>query len=412
MALLVAQARRLEPLGWTVVPTKSGYIIRNPHGGTAGLHTSGGSDTRGLNNTIADLNLIGFAADLATLDKQNTSRRRSALNTARVSAQQKLAAPADANGAAAVHASLASDDVARPAGYRGMHTRTEQISPERARELADRPFTATTSDGAPLRQRRRDTNHIAWLRGIIDRGDWLETPEGLSVCTDGSILDGQHRLEAIASSETGRTVTMRVTYNVPADVFVILNTGKNRSAPDVVGMVGHESALMLVSALKLVYHYTMWRDTSDWPTWPSWSKIKLTNQIVVECAARWPDMPDHVRVGTNTGTKTHMIGASIAAFRHLTLEAWPDGQESLDEFCEQLRTGENLRAGDPALTLRNWAARTPPRTILHRRETLLLVLLKCWAAHATGKKVGTIPHHDTTKAMPLPYSPRRRRSGD
>jgi hypothetical protein len=131
---------------------------------------------------------------------------------------------------------------------------------------------------------------------------------------------------------------------------------------------------------------------------------------VVAASRHYPTLPDHLREAHNMTRVSKMVTASLAAFRVISADAWPAGITTLKEFCEDLRPDMQervLKHGNPALTLRNYALRTPARQIPHRREMLLLLLLRHFAAYAAGKEIRAVQAH-VTALMPLPYTPPKR----
>ena len=419
VADIVGSARRLEPLGWSLRPVKGGHRIINPEGKGVTIHTSGGSDWRTGPNTAADLRALGFDEALRTLARTAETNRQATLQAvqdageaALFEAEQAATAPSGAPAPAVAFSSTASDDIPRPSGVRGLITRTETITPERAAELVSRPLTARTSDGALLTQRKIKPKQVDKLVGIIKASEWKLTPDGLSIAPDGSILNGQHRLRAIA--QAGIPVDVRVTYNVDPDTFAAIDTNVVRGTADALTMHGgwkSGNATTASSALKLLtcYHEMMERPTSARP-WRTWNATPMSNDSIVAAAKRWPELGEHLRVAHNTATPSKLIAASLTAFRQISAEAWPAGIEVLDNFCDDLRPDKQeriLTKGNAALTLRNWAARPAAKAVTSRRETQLLLLLRHFRAYAAGKPLGAVILHDDD-TMPKPYVPTTR----
>jgi hypothetical protein len=90
-----------------------------------------------------------------------------------------------------------------------MHTHVETITPERARALLG------SNGNRPLRK----TRVLAFVE-VLKRGHWRLSHQGIAIAADGRVLDGQHRLAAIAEADV--TVQMCVTYDVPPECVVRL----------------------------------------------------------------------------------------------------------------------------------------------------------------------------------------------
>jgi hypothetical protein len=88
----------------------------------------------------------------------------------------------------------------------------------------------------------RYTNDI-----INDR--WVEdTGELIKVATDGSILDGQHRLSAIVKANKG--IYIHIATDVSKDVFQVIDSGKSRSSADVLQIAGVLNAKRVASFIQ------------------------------------------------------------------------------------------------------------------------------------------------------------------
>jgi len=65
---------------------------------------------------------------------------------------------------------------------------------------------------------------------LLESGLWKRTHQGIAFTREGVLLDGQHRLFAII--QTGKTVTMLVFINEPAENYEFIDCGRNRSNLD------------------------------------------------------------------------------------------------------------------------------------------------------------------------------------
>jgi len=98
------------------------------------------------------------------------------------------------------------------------------ITPERAKELlANNPIN-------------RDVNkaNLLFLKKQLTDGKWLLNGETIKVASDGTLLDGQHRL--IACAESGIPMPSLFIANVQKETMHTIDTGRNRRGCDVVSM--------------------------------------------------------------------------------------------------------------------------------------------------------------------------------
>lgn len=75
---------------------------------------------------------------------------------------------------------------------------------------------------------------VAHYARLIEAGKWVVTHQGLAISENGSLLDGQHRLAAIA--KTGIAVEMMITTGLPDSIFSALDSGLTRTITDRTGL--------------------------------------------------------------------------------------------------------------------------------------------------------------------------------
>lgn len=109
-----------------------------------------------------------------------------------------------------------------------MKTAIETISPDKARKYLDGNY-----GNRVVRQ--------AWvenLAGMMQRGEWRATHQGIAFTKDGRLLDGQHRLLAIMRS--GKNIDMMVTRDMDEASFRHIDGGRTRSNADRIKLVEDE----------------------------------------------------------------------------------------------------------------------------------------------------------------------------
>ncbi len=88
------------------------------------------------------------------------------------------------------------------------------------------------SHNRPLRKQ-----YVRELRRDLDEGRWDDrTHQGIAFAPDGTLLDGQHRLSAIA--EGTHAVWMWVSYDVPPETFKVIDQGLRRTGGQILAMSG------------------------------------------------------------------------------------------------------------------------------------------------------------------------------
>lgn len=177
-----------------------------------------------------------------------------------------------------------------------MYTVTAKISPDDARE-----YLAANFDGNRNISQRRVDRYANDMR----EGRWQLSHQGIAFDTDSHLIDGQHRLAAVAQS--GVTVEMNISYDVPRESFTTMDqhhvrtvasfmTGKN---------AGFRAALLRAAAIFEKRDYKVASAHLSGP--------RITPQEVIAFAERNQDAVDYasqysplaqkygVRFGRTTG---------------------------------------------------------------------------------------------------------------
>lgn len=93
------------------------------------------------------------------------------------------------------------------------------------------------------------------MAAAIRRGEWITTHQGIAFSESGRLIDGQHRLKAIALAN--RQVDVFVFNGVPEQAFSVLDIGVKRTVADTTGLSKKTSeAARFLTALKFGGSYT------------------------------------------------------------------------------------------------------------------------------------------------------------
>lgn len=117
----------------------------------------------------------------------------------------------------------------------------ELITPKIAEKLLKR-----NKSNRPLRE--MDVDNYA---DEINNDHWFVTNNGIGICEDGTLMDGQHRLNAIIKSGIAQEIT--VVRNIKAEAASIIDTGRKRRLEDFLAMGGYQNYSVLSGAARLIY---------------------------------------------------------------------------------------------------------------------------------------------------------------
>lgn len=129
----------------------------------------------------------------------------------------------------------------------GITVQYEEITPEVARAMLEK-----NTENRALREGR-----VLALERDIRSGKFFHTHQGVAFNTNGTLVDGQHRLAAVVRA--GIPVTMQVTRGLPVESKPVIDTGAKRTVADVLAFGGYQNTMVMASIVKMHLLYS--RDT-------------------------------------------------------------------------------------------------------------------------------------------------------
>jgi hypothetical protein len=213
----------------------------------------------------------------------------------------------------------------------------------------------------------------------VTQGKWRKTGQGISVSTSGRLLDGQTRLYAVVQS--GQPATMVVAWNCDEDSFAVFDTGRARSATDVLKIAGCEQHQNIISAgLRLAIPLI-----ADPQAYFAISQ-GITNEEIVEL---WMGSKEESEWCANLASSVHgqfkVFSKSIYfTFLYLAVrKGW--GETALMSFSDAFATGAELEQGSPILAFRQYVGNNFLRCNMNQqRLSTLANLIRCFNLHVTG----------------------------
>jgi hypothetical protein len=121
-----------------------------------------------------------------------------------------------------------------------MKTEVVRITPSKASELLKNN----------VGNRKLSKSHVRFLSGEMVKGNWKFDGQPIRLTSSGRVLDGQHRLNAIIQSKTSQDFL--IVEGIEIDAFKVMDTGKGRSAADILGIKGFKYSAYLSQAIKSI----------------------------------------------------------------------------------------------------------------------------------------------------------------
>ena len=189
----------------------------------------------------------------------------------------------------------------------------ETITPEIAAE-----YLKANRSNRPLKKKLID-NYARTMRA----GDWKLTHQGIAFNCDGTLLDGQHRLEAIRQSET--PIQMSVTRGVSQDAQLVMDDHAKRSAGDALSIArGEKITQSMVATIRGCVELQR----------TGYSTATMSKQEINDVLERFAGPLAFI----NERVKCNERGVTSAPVRSAIAMAWfyVDDLDRLSEFCEIL----------------------------------------------------------------------------
>jgi len=245
----------------------------------------------------------------------------------------------------------------------------EEITPDDAKQML----------GVNHANRRLIDAGVERLKGIIERGEWMEdSTDGIGLDLDGGVVNGQHRLTAIM--ESGITVRALVVRNVRPEVIKVIDQGLPRNLAQILQMTGkYEYSSDLAASIT-----NLWRVANDYEkTMPS--AHKPTVPQLLEFFEAHPHLVDSVRVAVDVARAVKSIPRGwLAPYHYLMATVDPD---AADVFFSKLETGAEINPGDPVYALREKLIANASATKPETGVVPVAWVVKAWEADQAGKSL-------------------------
>lgn len=242
------------------------------------------------------------------------------------------------------------------------------VSPSLAREWLDKN----------IRNRPINENHVLQLKRRMDNGEWVLNGQPIVFGSDGSLLNGQHRLNAVVKHGNG--VLFDVRFGVKPSTFDTMDDMNARSASDVIALSGSKYHVALASAIKL-YNAII----------QGVGYVQLRSKMSNKEVLSWYMENKEIYQSAILGAKYYDWSGRILPASHITafhfIFSKIDSRKA-DIFFEKLATGVGLEYGNPVLTLRNLLIRyANDKNAKMKNNAKLIYVIHTWNAFHEGRQI-------------------------
>jgi hypothetical protein len=224
-------------------------------------------------------------------------------------------------------------------------------------------------------------------------GNWVEDGQSIKFSRTGVLLDGQHRLSAVAQS--GVTVRMLVVSNLPESTQDVMDTGAKRVLGDVLKLRGESYSITLAAALLRVYQWKQgYRKNLK-----SAGNARPTHRQLLQVLDEHPELRRSVEVADRMRKAARISGSSDALCHWLFNQIDPD---DCAFFFARFGDGVALLDNDPIYVLRRVLKNFADDRGRPEEALVTALVIKAWNAFREGRTVSLLAYRPGG-ARPEPY---------
>lgn len=277
----------------------------------------------------------------------------------------------------------------------GVTHEIQVVTPELAKQ-----YLALNTENRPLR-----APYAMSLAKAMTDGDWTFTPDPICFrANDGVLMNGQHRLHAIVSSE--RPQAMLVLWGLSEEAWARMDRGAKRTSGDEFARRGFLNGNHTAAATRL-----LWRYKNE-----EWGKdLSLSDDRLIEFYEKHSELMDTHGLARRISLDVPLSPAvgTVALYLSRQADLAPGGvhlAEWEDEVVEGLGL---LEAGSPSLQFRRQLQRRKSNNIKTSQRDALGLYAKAFRSWARGEQVKLlkpVPDNLPLPSIEYPYkkAPRNR----
>lgn len=260
-----------------------------------------------------------------------------------------------------------------------------RITPEEAKRLL----------GRNANNRNLNSDRVKRLAQSLTRGEWKVNGETIKLAPDGQLLDGQHRLAAIAQSGVAIHTHVGVFHS---DIIDTVDIGARRSFADYLKIRQFRNAAILAASVNL------WCTFKQRGTFDTNVGLGLTHQqLWLALSDREGALITAVTEGIRLRGHIKAPGSVLATCYLLFSDI---DEDDATVFFAMLSSGSNLDDDDPIFRLRERIRQNAARNMAKLDSVDIgALIIKAWNAWRKGQKVRQLtwrPGGVSREAFPIP----------
>lgn len=260
-------------------------------------------------------------------------------------------------------------------GAEYVYSDRELITPESAAEYLKKN----------VYNRRLDQATVKYYQDMMLNNRWYLNGESIKFSTDGTLLDGQHRLEAVIKS--GKAIETFVIRNLDKKTFVTIDAGKSRKPPDFLKAMGKIGNLAkLSSAARISMNFSENGEYIE-------KKSKVPPESLLDFIEK--NKPLEFIVEQTNSKAIDICPKSIAiAMRYIFSLV---DKNAADDFFDKLISGADLHVGSPILVLRTRLTNLKVRHGQSSRREIVSCFVSAFNSFREGRGIKSLKYKPESK---------------
>lgn len=249
----------------------------------------------------------------------------------------------------------------------------------------------------------RNLSRVAIRRYVtaMKNNEWSYNGAALSFDTNGKLIDGQHRLNAIV--ESGKTLPFKIELGYNPEAFITLDIGKVRTGGDILTIAGVKDGRLASTTANFIFNFSRNKINSRVAEFRLDNSLSLSHTQLLDFYKNNTDITTSINYCLGVKKKMGRNFKTTVPFFFLTgfhfLFSQKD-QALADSFIFKLITGENLAMDSSIYRLRERLALDVDRNKADKLNNLdkskLFVI--AWNSFRKGKSVKSLK---LTEMLPI-----------
>lgn len=255
------------------------------------------------------------------------------------------------------------------------------------------PVVATEMLKKNLNNRKVSEKHVSFLSDEMRSGNWLFDGQPIRFSEDNTLIDGQHRLNAIIKSKTSQNLL--VITGLSKETFKVMDTGKNRNAADVLSMNGEMYYADISSCAKFLIRFKSnnYSGTGN-------RRSSTSNTSIVE----WLEENRVIVENIKTADRLRMAFSGVLTRTNIASLLYLFSKKDVniaEDFMRRLCTGLDLGIESPVFVLRKLLIKDKMSKASLPQNDRIALIIKGWNAYRLGKSVKFLRWNKDTESFPV-----------